>query len=131
MTTPKSNIESINFKRVFTIFFVALIGFGIIYDIAMTANGNSIELSRLWERLTLSGLRVRMFTDLQSTFRFIGWIFAVGFNALLALWVYADGKKQNSPKIIWSVLTLVTGLVGLLIYMIKRVDREENFKCQL
>jgi len=118
--------ESINFKKAFMIFFAALLGFGVIYVIAMTASGYGSELSVLWERITLARLRGRMFNDIQGTFRFFSYLFLIGFNTLLALWVYADGKKHSSPKALWSVLTLITGLIGWLVYMIRRVDRMEK-----
>jgi len=142
-----NKMEGINFKKAFAIFFVALIGFVIIYAIAMAASGNGSELALWWERITLVRLRRRMFTDLQGTFRFFGYLFLIGFNALLALWVYADGKRNNSHKTIFPILTLFTGLIGWLIYMIRHVDRvaktdscnvpinsrlgEENFTCRL
>jgi len=126
MKTLLEKAEGINFKRTFIIFFAALLGFGIIYIIAIAASGNASELAVWWERITLARLRGRMFTDMQGTFRFFAHLFLIGFNALLALWVYADGKKYNIHKVTWPILTLFTGLIGWLVYMIKRLDRADN-----
>jgi len=130
MKTMFEKTDGINFKRTFIIFFAALVGFIVIYAIAMTASGNASELTVLWERITLARFRGRMFADIQGTFRFFSRLFLIGFNALLALWVYADGKKHNSHKVFWPVLTLFTGLIGWLIYMIKRLDRTDTVKVQ-
>ena len=64
-----------------------------------------------------------MFTDILGTFRFFGYLFLLVFHALLALWVYTDCKKLGSHRALWPVLTLITGLIGWLIYLIGRVDR--------
>ena len=121
-----NKMEGINFKKAFAIFFATLLGFGIIYVIAMTASGYGSELAIWWERITFARFRGRMFTDVQSTFRFFAHLFLIGFNALLALWVYADGKKNNSHKALLPVLTLFTGLIGWLVYMIRRADHTEK-----
>ena len=120
--------EDINFKKAFTIFFATLLGFGVIYFVVMAATGNWGEASVLWERITFARFRARMFTDVAGTFRFFSYLFLLGFNALLALWVYADSKKHGSHRALWPVLTLITGLVGWLIYLIGRVDRTDHTK---
>jgi len=130
MKTLFERTEGINFKKAFAIFFAALVGFGIIYAITMAASGNASELAIWWERITFARLRGRMFTDVQGTFRFFGHLFLIGFNALLALWVYVDGKKHYSHKALWPALTLFTGLIGWLIYMIKRLDRTDTVNAQ-
>ncbi|MCL2855045.1 MAG: hypothetical protein FWE21_05435 [Defluviitaleaceae bacterium] len=117
-------VEGMNFKKAFILFFAALAAFGVIFAIVMVASGNAEGMTALWERLTFDRLRGRMFTDIQGTFRFFGYLFLVGFNALLALWVYVDSKKNNGHKALWPALTLLTGLIGWLVYMIKRVDRQ-------
>jgi len=121
-----SKIENINFRKIFVIFFVALLGFGIVFAIAMIASGNGSELALWWDRITLARIRGRMFADIQNTFRLIGYLFLVGFNVLLTLWVHVDGKKHKCYKAIFPVLTLFTGLIGWLIYMIKRVECVES-----
>ncbi|MCL2620695.1 MAG: hypothetical protein FWD97_07160 [Defluviitaleaceae bacterium] len=121
-----NKIEGLNFKKVFIVFFAALVGFGITYAIVMTASGYGADLAVWADRLTFARFRGRMFTDIQGTFRFFGYMFLVGFNALLALWVWVDSKKAGTRKTGLAVLTLFTGLVGWLVYMIKREERKLN-----
>jgi len=123
MKTLFAKAEVMNFKKAFITFFAAFLGFGIIYFAVMAATGNWSEASVLLERLTFARFRGRMFTDVRGTFRFFGYLFLLVFNALLALWVYADSKKHGSHRALWPALTLITGLVGWLIYLIGRVDR--------
>ena len=130
MRTLLEKIQEVNFKKVFIGFFAALVSFGIIYAIVMAANGNTGELTIWWNRITLARIRGRMFTDVQSTFRFFAYLFLFVFNAILALWVYVDNKKHENSKAFWPVFTLFTGLIGWLIYMIRRLDSAEKRKVQ-
>ena len=128
MKTLFKKAEGINFKKAFITFFAALLGFGVIYVVVMAATGNWSEVSVLLERLTFARFRSRMFTDVAGTFRFFSYLLLLGFNALLALWVYADSKKHGSHRALWSALTLITGLFGWPIYLIGRVDRIDHTK---
>ena len=130
MKTMLNRAEGINFKKAFIGFFAALLIFGVIYAIALAVGGNSGELSVLWERITLARFRAQIVADPFSIFRVFRVLFVVGFNVLLALWVYADGKKHNSHKAIWPLLTLITGLIGWLAYLIKRVDHTKIVNSQ-
>ena len=38
----------------------------------------------------------------------------------LLIWVYRDAKKRNMDEVIWLLIVLVTGLIGLIIYFIIR-----------
>ena len=125
MKTLFSKTEDINFKKAFITFFAALMGFGVIYVVVMAATGNWGEASVLLERITLTRFRTRIAAD---PFRFFGHLFIIWFNALLALWVYADSKKHGSHRALWPVLTLITGLIGWLIYLIKRIDHTDHTK---
>jgi len=122
MRTLINKTESINFKKVFTTFFAALGGFVIIYLTFMVINGDGITLANFWNRITFAGLRGRVFSDILVTFRFFSYLFLAGFHVILALWVYADSKKYNCYKKVFPLLTLITGVIGWLIYMISRVD---------
>ena len=122
MKTMLNRAESINFKKAFVVFFAALLGFGVIYSIFMATSGYGSELAVWLERLAFARFRGRMFADVAGTFRFLSYLFLLVFNALLALWVYVDGKKHNSHRALWPALTLITGLIGWLIYLIGRVD---------
>ena len=122
MKTLIERTENINFWKVFTTFFVALGGFAITYFIFMASSGEGVA-TNLLNRLTLAGFRNRLFTDMLVTFRLVSYVFLLGFHSILALWVYVDGKKYHCYSIAFPVLTLVTGVVGWLIYMIYRVDK--------
>lgn len=39
---------------------------------------------------------------------------------LLAVWVYKDSKAKGLKAVLWGLLTLFTGLIGLIIYLIVR-----------
>jgi len=125
-----NKMEGINFKKAFIIFFAALLGFGIIYVIAMTASGYGSELAVWVERITFARFRGRMFADIQGTFRFFAYLFLIAFNALLALWVYVDCRKHSKNRILWVILTLFAGLIGWLLYMIRRTDNVLGHKVQ-
>lgn len=122
MKTGIKSLESIHFKKVFVTFFIALGGFAITYLIFMTISQEGDYATNLFNRFTLAGFRNRLFTDIFVTFRFISYLFLLVFHCILALWVYVDGKKYHCYKTIFPVMTLVTGVVGWLIYMINRVD---------
>ena len=109
-----------NFKKVFTIFFVAL---GI-FALASIAMGGILD-TRLLERLLLTGLRERIFTDPMVLFRNIGYLFLITFHGLLAWWVQVNSKNKA-----WTVATAITGLVGWLCYMIIHGQEKEVPKCQ-
>lgn len=41
---------------------------------------------------------------------------------LLAVWVYRDAKKRGMEATLWLLLVLLTGLIGLIVYLIVRRD---------
>ena len=110
--------KEVNFKKVFAVFFVAFALFALV-GIFMGAWGTVAD-SRLLQRLLLTGVRERLFTNPLVLFRNIGYLFLVAFNGILALWVYVDCQKKNVAKKLWPIFTLVTGLVGWLVYQISR-----------
>ena len=128
MKTLFAKAEGMNFKKAFITFFTALLIFGVVYIIVLAISSNSGELSAMWERLTLARFRAQIVANPLSIFRVFRVLFVIGFNVLLALWVYADGKKHDSHKAFWPALTLFTGLIGWLIYLIRRVDRIDHTK---
>jgi len=130
MKTLIERTKNINFKKVFTTFFVALGSFAIIYILFMAVSGYGDGLSALWNRLTFARFRERMFTDVLGTFRFFAYLFLAGFHVILTLWVYVDGKKHGCHKTLLPILTLFTGLIGWLVYMIGRVDHTATIKTQ-
>jgi hypothetical protein len=38
----------------------------------------------------------------------------------LLIWVYNDAQKRNMDELIWLLIVVVTGLIGLIIYLIVR-----------
>ena len=42
-------------------------------------------------------------------------------HILLAIWVYGDIRRRNTGSGIWIVITLLTGLLGVLVYAIVRL----------
>jgi uncharacterized membrane protein YhaH (DUF805 family) len=46
---------------------------------------------------------------------FVVWI-------LLAVWVYRDAKKRGMEATLWLLLVLLTGFIGLIVYLIVRRD---------
>ena len=42
-------------------------------------------------------------------------------HILLAIWVYGDIRRRNTGSGIWIIITLLTGLLGALVYAIVRL----------
>ena len=122
MKSPNDRIDRINFKKVFATFFAALGVFIAIYLTFMAVFGEGIALTNFWNRLTLAGFRERLFTDIFVSFRLISYLLLAGFHMILASWVYTDSKKHNCYKKTFPLLTVGTGVIGWLVYMIHRVD---------
>ncbi|MEB3773793.1 MAG: PLDc N-terminal domain-containing protein [Desulfurococcales archaeon] len=49
---------------------------------------------------------------------------------LIAIWVYKDAKKRYPPEsstpVVWLLVVLLTGLIGLIIYLIVRPKEEHR-----
>jgi uncharacterized membrane protein YhaH (DUF805 family) len=41
---------------------------------------------------------------------------------LLAVWVYRDARKRGMEATLWLLLVLLTGFIGLIVYLIVRRD---------
>jgi hypothetical protein len=42
---------------------------------------------------------------------------AIGFMVALGLWTYADAQvKSNDSPVMWTLIVLLTGLIGIIIY---------------
>ncbi len=39
---------------------------------------------------------------------------------LLAIWVYKDAKKRGSSGALWLLIVLITGIIGLIIWLVVR-----------
>ena len=42
-------------------------------------------------------------------------------HLLLAIWVYQDIRNRNAGSGLWIVVTLLTGLLGVLVYALVRL----------
>jgi uncharacterized membrane protein YhaH (DUF805 family) len=52
-------------------------------------------------------------------------LFIIGLIAvwiLLAVWVYRDAKKRGMEATLWLLVVLLTGIIGLIVYLIVRRD---------
>ena len=47
-------------------------------------------------------------------------------HILLAMWVYQDIRKRNTGSGLWIVITLLTGLLGALVYAIVRIGDKQT-----
>ena len=48
---------------------------------------------------------------------FIVWI-------ILAIWVYKDAKKRGENAVLWLLVVLLTGIIGLIVYLIVRKSEQ-------
>ena len=39
---------------------------------------------------------------------------------LLCIWVYRDAEKRGMNGVLWLIITLIAGIIGLIIYLVVR-----------
>jgi len=44
---------------------------------------------------------------------------------LIAVWVYRDAEKRGESGALWLIIVLITGIIGLIIWLIIRGDKPE------
>lgn len=66
-----------------------------------------------------SGSNEALFWGLTGAFCFIPLI-AVIIGIVLAIWVYRDAEKRGSSGALWLIIVLITGIIGLIIWLIVR-----------
>jgi len=44
-------------------------------------------------------------------------------SILICIWVYRDAEGRGMSGILWLIIILITGIVGLIIYLIVRKDK--------
>ena len=44
---------------------------------------------------------------------------------LIAIWVYRDAESRGMGGVLWLLVVLLTGIIGLIIYLVVRSDRPE------
>jgi hypothetical protein len=82
-----------------------------------TPNRFWLGMGRFWNRAT----------SIQYGLIYIlGFFFRIVFRLLLTLWVYADSKKYEKNTVLWTTLTLISGLTGWVIYLIMRERNQEK-----
>jgi len=42
---------------------------------------------------------------------------------LIAIWVYRDAESRGMSGVLWLLVVLLTGIIGLIIYLVVRSDR--------
>ncbi|MFX1466519.1 MAG: zinc-ribbon domain-containing protein [Promethearchaeota archaeon] len=42
---------------------------------------------------------------------------------LLAVWVYRDAERRGESGVLWLIIVLITGIIGLIIWLIVRSDK--------
>ena len=51
-------------------------------------------------------------------------------SIILCVWVYRDAKRRFPPEssepIVWLLIVLITGIIGLIIYLIVRPSTEKS-----
>ncbi len=43
---------------------------------------------------------------------------------LLCIWVYRDAESRGMSGVLWLIVVLLTGIVGLIIYLVVRKDKK-------
>lgn len=67
------------------------------------------------------------FDRIQYWFSTIGLAVLVFFWLILPIWTFIDAKKRNYKPALWGILTLLSNIIGLIIYIL---TRPEIFVCQ-
>ncbi len=50
----------------------------------------------------------------------LGWFII---SILLCIWVYRDAERRGMNGALWLIIVLLTGLIGLIIYLVVRKDK--------
>ena len=72
-----------------------------------------------------------LFSILFFLFSIIGSIIYVviliyAIQIAIAIWVYRDAKKRGEDALLWLLIVLLTGLIGLIVYVLIRGDKSYN-----
>jgi len=66
-----------------------------------------------------------LFSIIGSIIYVIILIYAI--QIAIAIWVYRDAKKRGEDALLWLLIVLLTGLIGLIIYVLIRGDKSYNY----
>jgi len=67
------------------------------------------------------------YQQVQASVDVIGLVSFALFWLILPIWTFIDAKKRNYKPALWGILTLLTNVIGLIIYIL---TRREIFTCQ-
>ena len=45
---------------------------------------------------------------------------------LLCIWVYRDAESRGMSGVLWLIVVLITGILGLIIYLVVRKDKKSS-----
>jgi len=45
---------------------------------------------------------------------------------LVAIWVYKDAEKRGKSGVLWLLIVIITGLLGLIIWLVVRGEKEKS-----
>jgi len=48
------------------------------------------------------------------------WVVVLVIGILIAVWVYRDAEKRGSSGVLWLIICLLTGIIGLIIWLVVR-----------
>ena len=49
-------------------------------------------------------------------------LFVIGL--LLAIWVYKDAERRGMSGVLWLIVVLIAGIIGLIIYLVVRKGKK-------
>jgi len=75
--------------------------------------------------LELYSVLLLLFSIIGSIIYVIILIYAI--QIAIAIWVYRDAKKRGEDALLWLLIVLLTGLIGLIVYVLIRGDKSYNY----
>jgi len=75
--------------------------------------------------LELYSVLLLLFSIIGSIIYVIIMIYAI--QIAIAIWVYRDAKKRGEEALLWLLIVLLTGLIGLIVYILIRRDKSYNY----
>lgn len=69
--------------------------------------------------LAQEGLLLASLASLFCLIPIIYWVIAI----LLCIWVYRDAESRGMNGVLWLLVVLVAGLIGLIIYLVIRKEK--------
>jgi len=79
-----------------------------------------LDLATFLPHITLQTIFDLGFAGLGLICVFFIAIFLV--SILIAIWVYRDAEKRGMSGVLWLIVVLIAGVIGLIIYLVVRSD---------